>query len=62
MGSNNNNNSAQDNKQLVNNNFQNKNAEKQSKEKSLSIEEIARMFSGKIIEVDESILEKRGGN
>jgi DNA polymerase-3 subunit gamma/tau len=62
FSSNNNNNYAQDNKQLVNNNFQNKNAEKQSKEKSLSIEEIARMFSGKIIEVDESILEKRGGN
>jgi DNA polymerase-3 subunit gamma/tau len=62
FSSNNNNNSAQDNKQLANNNFQNKNAEKQSKEKSLSIEEIARMFSGKIIEVDESILEKRGGN
>jgi DNA polymerase-3 subunit gamma/tau len=56
------NNSTQDNKQRINNNFQNKDTKKQSKENNLSIEEIARMFSGKIIEVDESILEKRGGN
>ncbi|MCC3145277.1 DNA polymerase III subunit gamma/tau [Halanaerobium sp. Z-7514] len=35
----------------------------QSKKKqSFGIEEIARIFSGEIIEVDESILEKKGGN
>jgi len=33
-----------------------------SGEEELSIEEIARIFSGEIIEVDESILEKRGGS